>query len=370
MGSGKKEWGVSVMELVMVNLGSRSYEIAIDAGLLGATGELLSALRLTGKVCIVTNPTVGSLYLDTVRNSLERSGFRVGVVEIPDGEQYKNSETLGGIYDGLIAAGLDRHCFIVALGGGVIGDMTGYAAATYLRGIPFVQIPTTLLSQVDSSVGGKTGINHPKGKNLIGAFYQPRQVVIDVAALDTLPQREYACGMAEVIKYGVVLDKTLFGYLQDNVVNLQKRDKRSLTHVVKRCCELKARVVETDERESGLRAVLNYGHTVGHAVESLTGYTTYSHGEAVAIGMVAASRFSEKLGYASPDDTRRIAELLQQFGLPTVLPPFERDDYVDAIRRDKKARDGGITFVCNRGIGTYHFAAETDPADIIGSGGR
>jgi 3-dehydroquinate synthase len=323
---------------------------------------------MAGKGCIITNPTVGALYLDAVRSSLDLAGIKVVVVEVPDGEQYKNSETLGRIYDGLIAAGLDRNGFIVALGGGVVGDMAGYAAATYLRGIPFVQIPTTLLSQVDSSVGGKTGINHPKGKNLIGAFYQPRQVIIDVAALDTLPRREYACGMAEVIKYGVVLDGTLFEYLQDNVELLLKRDKQCLVRVVKRCCELKARVVELDERESGLRAVLNYGHTVGHAVESLTGYTSYSHGEAVAIGMVAASRYSEKLGVATAEDTRRIAGLLAQFDLPTVLPPFERSRYEDAVRRDKKAKDGGITFVCNQGIGKYHFAKNTDPADIIVTG--
>ena len=353
------------METLRVNLGSRSYDISIDAGLLSSTGTMLNAIQMTGKVCIVTNPTVGTLYLDTIRSSLEKSGYRVAVVQIPDGEQYKNSETLGTIYDSLIAAGLDRKCFIVALGGGVVGDISGFAAATYLRGIPFVQIPTTLLSQVDSSVGGKTGINHPKGKNLIGAFYQPRQVIIDVAALVTLPRREYACGIAEVVKYGVILDGELFDYLQDNADLLLQRNQQCLVHVVKRCCELKARVVESDERESGLRAVLNYGHTIGHAVESLTGYATFSHGEAVAIGMVAASRFSVKQGCASPEESQRIVELLKRFGLPTDLPVFGRNEYVDAIRRDKKASDGGITFVCNQGIGAHFFAPYTDPSEIL-----
>lgn len=356
------------METLTVQLGARSYEIFIAAGLLADTGPILKKIGMVGRTCIITNSTVGPLYLEAVRNSIELAGYGVSSVVIPDGEQYKNSETLGLVYDGLIDAGMDRNCFIVALGGGVVGDIAGFAAATFLRGIPFVQVPTTLLSQVDSSVGGKTGINHNRGKNLIGAFYQPRQVIIDVSALGSLPPREYVCGMAEIVKYGVVLDRELFEYLCDNVELLQRRDSGCLVHVVKRCCELKARIVESDERESGLRAVLNYGHTVGHAVESLTGYTAYSHGEAVAIGMVAASKFSEKVGCAEGGDTQRIVALLVKLGLPTELPPFERTRYVEAIRRDKKAKDGGITFVCNKGIGSFQFAPHTDPADIIGAG--
>jgi 3-dehydroquinate synthase len=238
--------------------------------------------------------------------------------------------------------------------------MAGYAAATYLRGIPFVQVPTTLLAQVDSSVGGKTGINHEKGKNLIGSFYQPRLVLVDVATLDTLAEREYLGGMAEVVKYGVVLDRDLFEFLADNVEQLRARDKETLLRVIERSCALKAGVVEIDEREEGLRAVLNYGHTIGHAVETLSGYTRFKHGEAVAVGMVQAARFSESQGYACKEDTARITALLSRLELPIELPRYGVEAYANVLLRDKKVRDGGIHFVFNKGIGAHHIGRVED----------
>ena len=255
---------------------------------------------------MVTNPVVGAYYLEPVRNALADAGYDVYVVEIPDGEEYKNFETLKSIYDSLIEFGFDRSSLIVALGGGVVGDIAGFAAATYLRGIPFVQVPTTLLAQVDSSVGGKTGINHEKGKNLIGAFYQPGFVLIDTSTLDTLPEREYLSGLAEVAKYGIVLDGNLFDFMSANAGKLLDRDKESLLTVIKRSCSIKASIVEKDEKEAGLRAVLNYGHTIGHAVETLTCYKRYTHGEAVAIGMAQAARFSEFMGFSGKAETEKI----------------------------------------------------------------
>lgn len=348
------------MESITVGLGDRSYIISCGRNVLGDIGMALKDAGL-GKICaVITNPTIAAIYGDVVRASLVRGGFVVHMVEIPDGEEYKNITTLNRIYDALLSRELDRGAFIVALGGGVVGDITGFAAATYLRGVPFVQVPTTLLAQVDSSVGGKTGINHERGKNLIGAFYQPRRVVIDVDVLQTLPVREYLCGLAEVIKYGVVLDASLFDYLENNVHRLLERDPESLRHIILRSCAIKAMVVEKDEREAGMRAVLNYGHTFGHAVETLTGYTTYKHGEAVAIGMAQAACCSEHLGFSDAATTGRIRALLSAFGLPTALPSFAVAEYVSALLHDKKVRDGGVHFVCNRGIGAFHIERIAD----------
>jgi len=314
---------------------------------------------------VVTNPTVGGLYYDAVRESLDQAGFTVDLAEIPDGEEFKNSETLNAIYDSCVDIGLDRGAFILALGGGVIGDIAGFAAATYLRGVPFVQVPTTLLAQVDSSVGGKTGINHSRGKNLIGAFYQPRLVLMDVAVLATLPEREYLCGLAEVVKYGIVLDRELFDYMGDHVDKLLARDSATLLHVIRRSCAIKASVVEKDERESGLRAVLNYGHTLGHAVETLTEYSRYRHGEAVAIGMAQAAALSEHMGYSCREDTERIISLLRRLGLPVELPRFSASEYTEALWHDKKVREGGLTFVFNRGIGQFQFTRITDVPALL-----
>ena len=354
---------------VMVALGDRSYRILIGSNSLSCLGETLRGLNLGKRVALITNPTVGKLYLQNIRVSLETAGFTVNAIEIPDGEEFKNLDTLASIYAGLVAAGLDRGSFIVALGGGVVGDVAGFAAASYLRGIPFVQVPTTLLAQVDSSVGGKTGVNLPLGKNLVGAFYQPSLVMIDVETLSTLPEREYVGGLAEVVKYGIVLDKELFGFVEENVSQVLQRDAGVLATIVSRCCRIKANVVSQDERESGLRAVLNYGHTLGHAVETLTGYLRYTHGEAVAIGMVAAASYSQRCGLAEPGETLRVRKLIESLGLPTEPPRFSADEYVSAILRDKKVRDGGITFVCNRDIGGYCFVRIEELHSFLGACG-
>lgn len=353
------------VEIINVALGERSYDITLGAGILDSVGSLCRELKLSGTAAVVSNSTVAPLYYEQVRASMEAAGYPVFLVSLPDGEGFKNSATLNLIYDALVDASLDRGSFIIALGGGVIGDMAGFAASSYLRGIPFVQLPTTLLSQVDSSVGGKTGINHPRGKNLIGAFYQPRAVLIDVATLDTLPEREYLSGLGEIIKYGAVLDQEFFSFLEENAERLLARDNSALIHAVGRSCAIKARVVELDEREGGLRAVLNYGHTLGHAVETLTGYTRYLHGEAVAIGMVQAARISRAYGFCSQAECDRIESLLGLLGLPLELPAFSAKQYAEALSHDKKVRDSGLLFICNFGIGGYRMEKVTDLAALL-----
>ncbi|MBU5613320.1 3-dehydroquinate synthase [Geomonas azotofigens] len=348
------------VQQIKVALGERSYDIQLGAGILGTVGTLCRELGLTGTAAVVSNTTVAPLYYESVRASMEAAGYQVLLVSLPDGEAYKNSATLNQIYDALVDASLDRGSFIIALGGGVIGDMAGFAAASYLRGIPFVQLPTTLLSQVDSSVGGKTGINHPRGKNLIGAFYQPKAVLIDVMTLDTLPEREFRAGLGEIVKYGAVLDGDFFRFLEANVAALLARDKDALIEAVARSCSIKAKVVAVDEREGGVRAVLNYGHTLGHAVETLTEYTSYLHGEAVAIGMVQAAKISQHFGYCSQADRDRIEALIAALGLPAELPLFPCEKYVEALSHDKKVRDKGLLFICNRGIGAYKMERVTD----------
>lgn len=357
------------MDKITVNLEKRSYQILFGQDVLSVIGTICSDLKLGSSVAVITNPTVAALYYEPVRAALVQAGFTVYKVEIPDGEEYKNIETLKEIYSRLIDCGLDRGSFIVALGGGVVGDVAGFAAATYLRGIPFVQVPTTLLAQVDSSVGGKTGINHEKGKNLIGAFYQPVSVLVDVATLDTLPEREFLSGMAEVVKYGVAMDGGLFDFIHDNADRLLARDKESLLTVIKRSCALKGEIVAQDEMETGLRAVLNYGHTFGHAVETLTGYREYTHGEAVAIGMARAARVSERMGHSGKSETERIIALLETLGLPTRLPSFDAAAYRDALLRDKKVRDRGLNFVFNRGIGDFHIGRVTDIEALLEAAG-
>ena len=360
-------------EQVTVGLDERSYRIIIGERTLSCLGGLCRETGLGSQVAIVTNPTVASFYLQQVCDSLTTAGLTVTVVEIPDGEQFKVAETVLSIYTRLVESGIDRSGFLVALGGGVVGDIAGFAAATYLRGVPFVQVPTTLLAQVDSSVGGKTGFNLPQGKNLIGAFYQPRLVLIDPTVLDTLPQREYVAGLAETIKYGVSLDPELFTVMETNVDGLQRRDKAVLQQVIATACKLKASVVEKDEREAGLRAVLNYGHTFGHAIETLTGYGQYLHGEAVAIGMAQAARLSQLRGLATVEDTERIISLIQRFSLSTSLPPFTATEYAEALSHDKKKRDDAINFVFNRGIGDFSIEKVTDLKELLlqcGIGGR
>jgi 3-dehydroquinate synthase len=360
---GKK--GLSAVDDLTVVLGDRSYRITFGFGNLAEIGSICRESNLGSTVAVITNPTVGALYYEAVRSGLAGAGFTVCRIDIPDGEVYKNLDTLRGIFGGLIDAGLDRGSFIVALGGGVVGDVAGFAAASYLRGIPFVQVPTTLLAQVDSSVGGKTGVNHEKGKNLIGAFYQPAAVMIDVATLGTLPDREYLGGLAEVLKYGIALDGELFEYISDNAEKLLARDQESLTAIIRRSCMLKASIVAQDEKETGLRAVLNYGHTFGHAVETLTGYREYIHGEAVAIGMVQAAKVSEGMGYSEEVDTARIVELIRRLGLPVELPSFTKAEYMNALLHDKKVRDKGLSFVFNKGLGDFHIDKVKDVTDLL-----
>lgn len=341
------------MSVLTVSLAENSYDILIGCGVLSSIGNRCAAIGLASRVAIITNPTVNAFFGAVVRRSLEESGYVVSVIEIPDGEIYKNAETLSYVYDALIESGLDRKSFIVALGGGVVGDLAGFAAATYLRGIPFVQIPTTLLAQVDSSVGGKTAIDHPRGKNLIGAFYQPSFVLIDVDTLTTLPEREYRAGLAEVIKYGIALDLPFFEYLEQHADAIMSMDQECLETLIHRCCQLKAQIVELDEKESGLRAVLNYGHTLGHAFEMLAGYSELVHGEAVAIGMVLAARISGKIGHCAAAEIERIELLISRFGLRTQPPKVDRQRLLGAILTDKKSKDGAISFICNLGIGNF-----------------
>ena len=341
------------MGMLTVNLGNNSYDILIGSGLLSNLGSECAGRGLSGRVAVITNAAVAGIYSAQVLESLAVSGNQVTVIEIPDGEQYKNTATLNRVYDELIGAGLDRTSYIVALGGGVVGDLAGFAAATYMRGIPFVQVPTTLLAQVDSSVGGKTAIDHPRGKNLIGAFYQPRLVLIDVQTLSTLPKREFRAGLAEVVKYGVSLDQAFFEYLEQNSDKVLAMERECLVYLVQRCCELKAKVVELDEKETGLRAILNYGHTLGHAMETLSGYGALAHGEAVAIGMALAARISMVHGHCNDQDCARISALLDRFGLPHTAPHFERRQLIDTLRTDKKSSSGSIKFICNRGIGDH-----------------
>ncbi len=357
------------MERLTVALADRSYDIVIGDGALVELGRSCREAGLSGRVVVVTNPTVGRLYFQPVHESLAAAGYDVLKIELPDGETYKTVATVNSIYTELIANGCDRGCFLLALGGGVIGDITGFAAATFLRGVSFVQVPTTLLAQVDSSVGGKTGVNHELGKNLIGAFYQPRLVVSDTETLSTLEERDFVSGLAEVVKYAVLFDADFFSFLSENREEILLRRRAPLAHLIRRCCELKAGVVALDERESGIRAVLNYGHTLGHAVETLAGYDRYRHGEAVAIGMARAAVISASYGYATHDDTVRIVALLRTLGLPTELPPFTGEEYSTVLLRDKKVREKGLTFVCNRGIGGYLLEQVSDIPSLLTRGG-
>jgi 3-dehydroquinate synthase len=353
------------LEKVTVGLRERSYDIFIGQNILTEIGRLCRDLCTGKTVAVVTNPVVGALYLEPVKDALLEAGFSVHTIEIPNGEKYKSLETLKSIYDRLIAFGFDRSSLLLALGGGVVGDITGFAAATYLRGIPFVQVPTTLLGQVDSSVGGKTGVNHEKGKNLIGAFYQPGLVLIDTATLDTLPEREYLSGLAEVVKYGIVLDESFLSFLTENVAKLLGREKCCLQKAIKRSCEIKASIVNKDEKEAGVRAVLNYGHTIGHAVETLTCYTKYTHGEAVAIGMAQAAKYSEAMGFSDSTETESILALLKSLRLPVDLPDFTLSAYTEAILHDKKIRDGSIHFVFNKGLGDFHISRVDDLYSLL-----
>jgi 3-dehydroquinate synthase len=335
---------VATTERVGIELADRSYDILIGAGLLSAA-DSLEGLPAAATAVVVTNPTVSALYAKFVSSLLSRKYKNILWVELPDGEAYKDWNSLNRIFDALLEAGCDRKTLIFALGGGVVGDIAGFAAACYMRGVPFVQIPTTLLAQVDSSVGGKTAINHPLGKNMIGAFYQPLRVIADLDTLDTLPERELSAGLAEIIKYGPIADDAFLDWIDGNLDALLGRDKRALAHAVKRSCEIKASVVGQDERESGLRAILNFGHTFGHAIEAGLGYGEWLHGEAVGCGMVMAIDLSHRLGLVDAAYARRLTRLIERARLPIRGPALGIDRYLELMRVDKKAEAGEIRFV-------------------------
>jgi 3-dehydroquinate synthase len=355
-------------QTVSIALDQRGYDIVIGSGLLDAPSSWHGLPRAAAAV-IVTNDTVAPLYLQRLRTQLLAHYPRVDAVRLPDGEQYKDWATLNRVFDHLLASASDRKTVLFALGGGVIGDMTGFAAAIYMRGVPFVQVPTTLLAQVDSSVGGKTAINHPLGKNMLGAFYQPLRVIADLDTLDSLPARELSAGLAEVIKYGPIADAAFLDWLELNLDALLARDKAALAYAVKRCCEIKAWVVGQDEREQGLRAILNFGHTFGHAIETGLGYGAWLHGEAVGCGMVMASDLSVRLGLMPAQFLPRMQRLIARAGLPVVGPDLGAERYLELMRVDKKSEGGAIRFVLVEGLGRagLHAAPDELVAEVLAS---
>jgi shikimate kinase/3-dehydroquinate synthase len=345
-----------------VDLGERSYPIMIGQSLL-ANPRLIADAVSGERAAIVTNTVVGPLYLDAVTRSLRAAGKRVTEIVLPDGEEEKTWGNLQRIYDALLGEQCDRKTTVIALGGGVVGDMAGFAAATYMRGVPFVQVPTTLLAQVDSSVGGKTGINHPLGKNMIGAFYQPKAVIADTATLGTLPPRELSAGLAEVIKHGAIIDAPFFDWIESNIARLMARDAEALAYAIRRSCEIKADVVRQDEREGGLRAILNFGHTFGHAIESGMGYGQWLHGEAVGCGMVMAADLSQRLGYIDAAARDRVAALVQAAGLPHSAPDLGAARWLELMQVDKKNEGGQIRFILLKPLGAPLIA--TVPQDAL-----
>ena len=346
------------MQTVHVSLADRSYPIYIGENLL-ARGDILAQCLLQKRVAVVTDTTLASLYLDTVTGTLAASGIAVTPIVIPAGEQHKNWQTLNSVFDALITTRCERKTTLIALGGGVIGDLTGFAAATYLRGVPFVQIPTTLLAQVDSSVGGKTAINHPRGKNMIGAFYQPLAVIADTKTIDTLAKREVSAGLAEIIKYGLIRDLPFFNWLEHHIEALVARDAEALAYAVRRSCENKAQVVVADEREeNGERALLNLGHTFGHAIEAGLGFGRWLHGEAVAAGTVIAARVSQAIGMLDEADVARIISIFQRAGLPVTAPDLGLDRYMELMGIDKKVEGGKIRFILLRALGSAFLTAQ------------
>jgi 3-dehydroquinate synthase len=353
---------------VQIALGDRSYPILIGGGLLSDPATWAPQANRKAAALVVTNVTVDKLYAASLVRALTPHFARVRVLALPDGEAYKDLAHLNLVFDELLGQEADRRTVLYALGGGVVGDMTGFAAACYMRGVPFVQVPTTLLAQVDSSVGGKTAVNHPLGKNMIGAFYQPRQVVCDLGVLDTLPDREMSAGLAEVIKYGASIDVDFLGWLELHMEQLRARDRTALAHAVKRCCEIKAQVVSADEKEAGLREVLNFGHTFGHAIEAGMGYGAWLHGEGVGCGMVMAAELSVRLGLVDAAFARRVEALVARAGLPVRGPAsLAPGRYLELMRVDKKSQGGDIRFVLLDGEGhaTVRSAPEAVVTDVI-----
>ncbi len=361
--TGRAGSGTRPPRRVRVELGDRSYAVQIGAGVLAGVGPEIARLTGAAQAHVVTVPEVGRRYAPRLLRSLRAAGMRTSRIDVPDGDGTKNLAQVARLYEALLDRGADRGAALVALGGGMVGDLTGFTAATFLRGIPFVQVPTTVLAMVDASVGGKTGVNLPRGKNLVGAFHQPRLVCEDVDTLHSLPARQRAAGFAEVIKAAAIWDAALFARLERHAEGLMDLDPRVLIPVLERSVRIKAEVVSRDERESGLRMLLNFGHTLGHAVEALYRYRRLLHGEAVAIGMVYAARRSEALGMAPPSSAERLEALCRRFGLPTKVPAFERSAYLDALRVDKKRRDSRIRYVVLKEIGKADTVALT-PSEI------
>lgn len=353
--------------IVSVNLGRQSYAIVVERGALATVGDRLRQLRVGARAALVSSPVIFRLYGKQVVDSVEAAGFAVSRVEVPDGEAAKTLAVAERTWDALLAAGLDRTSTVLALGGGAVGDLAGFAAATYMRGVNFVQVPTTVLAQVDASIGGKTAIDHPHAKNLIGAFHQPRLVVIDPATVETLSEREFRSGLAEIVKHGIVLEAAYFEALERSVDRIRSRDASTLEDIIGGSCRLKASVVERDEREADLRAVLNYGHTLGHALEASTGYGRWTHGEAVALGIAAEARLARRLGLADAEAVARQERLLSALGLPTRAPAIDLDGVMAAIARDKKSRDGRVPFVLAPRIGSFQVVYDIAPADVRAS---
>jgi 3-dehydroquinate synthase len=352
---------------ILVDLGPRSYPILVGPGALATVGAELRRAGVGRKVVLVSDPAVLARHGPPVTDGIVGQGFELTPLTVPEGEAAKTLEVAARGWDRLLAAGLDRTSTVVALGGGAVGDLAGFLAATYMRGTNFVQVPTTLLAQVDASIGGKTAIDHPLAKNLIGAFHQPRCVIVDPQALATLPERDFRSGLAEVVKHGIVLDAAYFADLEAHAAALAAREVETLTRVVAGSCRIKADVVSRDEREAELRAVLNYGHTIGHALEAVTGYQRWTHGEAVSIGIAAEGRLAERLGIASRATTERQVRLLEAVGLPVRAPGVEPTAVVEAVGRDKKSRDGRVPFVLAPEIGRFRVVFDVPRAAIVGA---
>lgn len=350
------------MQTINVDLGDRQYPIHIGLGTLKKSNLLTPHIH-GRQVCIVSNETVAPIYLDTLRKNLE--GYDVVVVTLPDGEQFKTLTTLNKIFDGLLNNSHHRTTTLIALGGGVVGDMTGFAAASFQRGVNFIQVPTTLLAQVDSSVGGKTGVNHPLGKNMIGAFHQPQAVLIDVELLRTLPQRELSAGLAEVIKYGLIADSKFFAWLEDNIDALIGLDETAICYAIKRSCEIKAEIVALDERETGVRAWLNLGHTFGHAIETAMGYGQWLHGEAVAAGMVMAMDLSRRLSWVKESDCQRLSDLLLKAKLPVLAPEIDESRFLKLMAGDKKVLDGKLRLVLLKSLGQAVTTSDFPESELL-----
>lgn len=351
------------MRTVDVDLEGRAYPILIGSGLLDRT-DLYMGKMPHKRAAVVTNTTVAALYLERLSRALATTGVDVLPVIVADGEQHKTWETLNLIFDSMLAHRCERSTTVIALGGGVVGDLAGFAAATFQRGVPLIQVPTTLLAQVDSAVGGKTAINHPLGKNMIGAFHQPRLVLTDIDTLSSLPERELVAGLAEVVKYGLIMDLAFFEWLEKNMERLRAREAEALGYAVQRSCEDKASVVAADERESGQRALLNLGHTFGHAIENGLGYGRWLHGEAVAAGTIMAARLSERLGYLNAADVARIESLLRRAGLPTQAPALGEARYLELMGHDKKVQEGRLRLVLLRSIGAAFVTADFGMQDL------